>query len=297
MIFIVIPVHDRKEFTRDCLLSLRRQTLKNFEAIVVDDGSIDGTSQMLNNEFPEVHVVNGDGSLWWAGATNAGIEYILKEKKTSDFDFILTLNNDLQVPEKYLETLVYHASCNEKVIVGSVSVDINNLDKMNFCGVSWNEFTGKYHSKAKDFNYSFQKLASQRDLIDSDMLPGRGTLIPIGLFSEIGFYDAKNFPQYAADEDFSLRAKRNGWTLLISTNTCVMSHITAMGADIRNARFSFSYYKYLFFSIRSPLNLKIRYRWAMKNSPLKMVYFLLDITRIMLSITFKSCQNLLLRAK
>jgi len=291
MIFIIIPVFNRKHFTNCCLKSLTRQTSKDYKIIVVDDGSTDGTSEMIASEFPSVHVIQGDGNLWWAGATNVGIDYVMKYKNPDPADYILTLNNDLEVHNDYLEKLASCASENPTAILGSVSVDITNANKMNYCGVSWNEFTGKYHSKAKDYNYSFSELVAQKLVLDSDMLPGRGTLIPIKVFSEIGFYDSKNFPQYAADEDFSLRARRNGWKLLIPTGTYVMSHVQAMGADINNARFSLRYYKYLFFSVRSPLNLKIRYRWAMKNSPLKFFYFLFDCIRIGASVSFKSFQN------
>ena len=50
-ISIVIPVHNRRELTRNCLLSLQKQTYKNFSVIIVDDGSTDGTSEMIQKEF------------------------------------------------------------------------------------------------------------------------------------------------------------------------------------------------------------------------------------------------------
>src|SRR5690606_1222502 len=103
-------------------------------------------------------------------------------------------------------------------------------------------------------------------LIKSDILPGRGTLFSIKVLNEIGLYDSKTFPQYAADEDFSLRARRNGWELIIPAEVCLSSHIAETGVDAGKARFNFKYYKQLFFSIKSPLNLRTRYRWAMKNT-------------------------------
>ena len=105
MIYIIIPVHNRKEYTKNCLLSLRKQTEKNFKTVIIDDGSTDGTAEMLAKEFPEVHVIKGDGNLWWAAATNLGVKYALK----NDADFILTLNNDTIASENYLEKMVYWA--------------------------------------------------------------------------------------------------------------------------------------------------------------------------------------------
>src|SRR5688572_20698705 len=122
MIFIIIPVFNRKEFTRKCLYSLNKQTYKDFETIVVDDGSTDGTSEMISREFPMVSILKGDGSLWWAGATNKGIEEVIKHKTFGNADYILTLNNDLELPEDYLDKLIYHVSVNKRVVLGSVSV-------------------------------------------------------------------------------------------------------------------------------------------------------------------------------
>jgi GT2 family glycosyltransferase len=292
MIFIIIPVFNRKRFTRNCLISLSSQTYKDYKVIVVDDGSTDGTSEMIASEFSKVHMLKGDGTLWWAGATNKGIEFVLKDFNHRQEDYILTLNNDLELPENYLETLISTASVYPKAILGSVSVNINKPDEMNFCGISWNEFTGKYYLKAKDYNCSYQNLLEKRKVIDSDMLPGRGTLIPMTIFDEVGMYDSKNFPQYAADEDFSLRARKKGWQLLIPTNVFVKSHIDQTGTDVENLRFGFRTYKNLFFSIKSPLNLKIRYRWAIKNTRLKLIYFLFESTKIFISVSFKMIRGI-----
>ena len=72
MISIVIPVHNRREFTRQCLACLAVQTYRNVQTIVVDDGSTDGTDIMISQEFPDVVVMRGDGNLWWTEATNWG---------------------------------------------------------------------------------------------------------------------------------------------------------------------------------------------------------------------------------
>lgn len=99
VIFIVIPVYNRKALTRGCLYSLQQQTDNEFRIIVVDDGSTDGTDKMIQNEFPNITLLKGDGNLWWTGAVNKAVQHVLSECQLEDY--ILLLNDDLVVPPDY----------------------------------------------------------------------------------------------------------------------------------------------------------------------------------------------------
>ena len=291
-IYIVIAVFNRLKFTKDCLESLQKQSYRNFQVIVVDDGSTDGTYQYLKENYPEIMILQGDGNLWWTGATNLGVKKALELSSSPD-DYILTLNNDLIVADDYLAQLI-HVSIQEKpCIVGSVSVNINNESKVVFAGLKWNKITAKY-SKPKEFTNCYNELQSHNLFIQSDLLPGRGTLIPIDLFKQIGLFDEKNFPHYAADDDFSLRGRKSGLKLLVATNAVVKSHVEESGIKpisgtdkitrtIAGLRESFG-------SIKSVTNLSIRYRWAKKHTPIPPLYFCIDFLRVVHSFYFKKRQ-------
>ncbi|MCA0396446.1 MAG: glycosyltransferase family 2 protein [Bacteroidetes bacterium] len=287
MIYIIIPVFNRKALTRGCLKSIEGQTFKDFKTIVVDDGSTDGTFQMIQDEFPNVEVLKGNGDLWWTGSTNLGVNYLTNAGRVKSDDFVLTLNNDLEIDDDFLGKISYYAGVYPKAILGSVSVDINRSDWMDFCGVRWNQITSKYTLKAKEYGNSYAQLLNEKRFEDSDLLLGRGTLIPAKVFDEIGFYDFENFPHYAADEDFTLRAKRNGWQLLIPTDVLVRSYISETGTDVETVSLTGKYFKDLFFSRRSPVNIVTRYRWAMKNTNLKFIYFVIEYSRIVTSVLWK----------
>ncbi|GMV78688.1 MAG: hypothetical protein AMXMBFR79_18180 [Chitinophagaceae bacterium] len=292
MIFIVIPVFNRKKFTYNCIKSLQSQTFTEFKIILVDDGSTDGTEELIKKEFPEVIILKGNGNLWWTGAINLGVNYVLNISNNKLEDFVLTLNNDLEISEDYIKNIYQSAITYSNSLIGSVSVDINNNDYLSFCGVKCNEYTAKEDSLNKKFNNSYSAFcAAFTKCLESDLLPGRGTLIPLHLFEKIGLYDNINFPHYAADHDFSLRAKRHGYKLLIFPSVVVKSHIEQTGISIENSKLSLKYFYNLFFSIKSPVNLKLRYRWAIKNTKLKFLYFMIGLCRVGFSSLTSAIKN------
>lgn len=281
MIYVVIPVFNRLTFTTECIKSLLKQTHQQFTIIVVDDGSTDGTADFLQQHFPEVMVIKGNGNLWWTGATNAGVSKAL-QLSTSESDYVLTLNNDLVVKENYLQSLLKVSEQYPKALIGSVSVHINAPDTIHFAGTKWNSKTAKYGSQLQK-TIPYHQLQHQSDAVPTDLLPGRGILIPIKAFRELGMYDITYFPHYMADEDFSLRAKKAGYQLLISTQAAVYNHVNETG--LKNRKKNLRYYVDLFTSIKSPVNSKYRWHWAKRHATIyPPVYFTIDMARIVKSL-------------
>ncbi len=277
MIHIIIPVFNRWKFTEACLRSLRSQSFKSFKIIVVDHGSTDGTSENIRNEFQEVVVLQGDESMWWTAATNMGVKYALENYA----QHILTLNNDLIVDVDYLQKLYDVMLSYPKSIVGSVAVDKNKPSHVVYAGTKFNKWTAKYRPAVNLSDFEIVK--EKREFIYTDLLCGRGTLIPADAFKQVGLFDELHFPHYAADEDFSLRCKKKGFVLIIATNAIVKSEVDATGLKNIHTSHSREYWKDLFTSQRSPVNLKRRWFWAKQNSPVPILYFGLDLIRILKS--------------
>ena len=284
MIYIVIPVFNRLNFTINCLNSLVRQNYKDYKIIVVNDGSTDDTAKYLETNYPDVLQLHGNGDLWWAGSTNLGVQKALQLSGSGN-DYILTLNNDLEVKEDYLQSLLNVAVKNPNSLVGSVSVDINAPDKIHFAGTRWNSKTAKYRGAVSE-NICYKEIASLQDTIATDLLPGRGVLIPITVFIKIGVYDFSTFPHYMADEDFSLRAKKVNYELLIATKAVVYNHVDATGLQKR--KHDLKYYKDVFTSVKSPVNTHYRWNWAKRHATIfPPLYFMADTLRIIKSLLFK----------
>jgi GT2 family glycosyltransferase len=278
MIYIVIPVYNRLKYTQACLDCLFKQNVAEYKVIVVDHGSTDGTSEVIARDYPEVILLQEDESLWWAGATNKGIQRALKLSRRPE-DFILTLNNDLIVKPGYLSELLRVYYVNRPAIVGSLSVHINNADKIDFAGVKWNKITAKFR-KPTFLGIPLSKLKTEHEWLETDLLPGRGTLFPISVFRKLGLFDETKFPHYAADEDFALTCKRNGYQLLIAVNAGVESYVDETGINYKHGKLNFKQFLRSLRAKNSATNLSIRYRWAKKNSPVPVIYFFADVSRI-----------------
>ena len=215
--------------------------------------------------------------MWWTAATNIGVKYSLNENA----NYVLTLNNDLIVNPDYLQNIFDASVQRTNSIIGSISVDKNNQKRIVYTGTKWNKWTAKYRPSVE--MKKFQEYSILNKFITSNLLPGRGTLIPIKAFKDAGLFDEKNFPHYLADEEFSLRCSKLGYELIIPTNTIVYSQVEATGLkNIHNSK-NIKYFKDLFTSIRSPLNLKYRWRWAAKCAPFPPIYFFIDFCRIIIS--------------
>lgn len=66
MIYVILAVYNRRKVTEQCLKNLLNQTYKAFEIIVFDDGSTDGTFEMIKKKYPEIILLKGDGNYWWS---------------------------------------------------------------------------------------------------------------------------------------------------------------------------------------------------------------------------------------
>jgi GT2 family glycosyltransferase len=265
MICIVIPVHNRKKFTEDCLLSLRDQTHPADFVIVVDDGSSDGTAEILCQEFPEVIVLHGDGNLFWTAAINMGIRFAL----SLGADHILTLNNDTVASKDFVQKMLSAADQNPKALLGALDIDM----------VTKNPYYGgeifNWRSGASRFLLTMLRKEEQNGLHEVSLFPARGLLIPRTVFDTIGLFAEKRLPHYLADYDFTLLARKSGFKVYCNYDAKLYTY-SEEGGDhkIRKRKTLTSYFNHLF-SIRGGGNLRNFTVYALRNCPPKDIFIAL----------------------
>ena len=259
MIYIVIPVHNRKTFTRECLKALQDQTYTCFRVIVVDDGSADGTSEMIHEEFQQVILLRGDGNLFWSAATNMGIELALEYQAT----YVMTLNDDTIPTPDFMEQMVYWSEKEPEALLGALAVDLET-GKITHGGRR-NIWKGSYHLKKK------LRPEEQKGIHWTSCYPGRGLLIPTAVFHKIGLFDQRNFPQTLADIDFTMRAVQAGYRIFCNYDAKLLSRSRESPGIKMRENFSLkNYYRHLF-DIRGGGNLKYYAIHVFKNCPAYLV--------------------------
>jgi GT2 family glycosyltransferase len=244
----VIPIYNSKNETLAFLESMANVTYSNLSITVVDDGSIDGSAHAIAERFPEVKILAGDGNLWWSGATNLGVKDALEHAT----DFILTINNDDIVDPGFIEFLVETAVKNPRSLVNAI---IRDNDERNFISsfggeIEW--FVGEIRDRTSRRDYY-----DPDSLREGDFLTGNSTLVPAGAYQEIGLYDHVNCPQYIGDVEFSLRARKGSYRLLLEPRSLVYNRTGISGGTTVLNSYSIAQ---LVTSIRSPFYFKANYK-------------------------------------
>jgi GT2 family glycosyltransferase len=254
-VWVVVPVHNRIDYTLPFLASVQDQDYPYTMTVLVDDGSTDDTAKTVASMFPECVVLPGDGSLWWAGATNLALDWVLE--RAADGDCVLTMNNDTVIEPDFVRKMVDAWGEWPRSLVGAVVADMGDRSVVDDAGVCIDWPTAKYVSPTFD----------ERDMAEVNVLSGRGMLVPVGAFRECGLFDARALPQYGADYEFSARCARHGFELLVTRQAVVYSALRETGTSTRYHLLSWPEFVGSFFSRRSANNLLYRWRFVQRACP------------------------------
>ncbi len=196
---VVVPNLNGERLLPPCLEALRRQTDRDFDVLVVDNGSTDSSLALLRRSFPEVRVVELGSNYGFARAANAGIE-------ASDGEFVALLNNDTEPAPEWLAELV---ECLERhpraAAAASKTLLLRDPRLVDGAGdvVDW---TFRPHPRGHGEPDS-EPFAAEVEVVTASAaacLWRRDALCETGLFDE-------DFVSYYEDIDLGLRARLLGW--------------------------------------------------------------------------------------
>jgi GT2 family glycosyltransferase len=255
-VYVLMPVFNRAEMTESMLKCLHAQQLDEpLTIIVVDDGSTDGTAELLR-QHADVNVLKGDGSLWWGGAIDLGLRYIFT-RATAD-DWILFVNNDTVIDTNFVQTLLSTAREHAPAAVGSVIRDIDAPHSLLSVGPKINAWRFRV-SDAIDALSKNQ--ISAGGVVNVDALSGRGVLFPVAALRAVDGLRPGWLPHYLADYEVAARVRRAGWRLIVNMGSPVYSK-HEYGNSFRSTTL-----RERLFSPRSPAYLPARFLfwWSASN--------------------------------
>ena len=198
---VVIVNYNGKHFLKDCLESLRNQSFCDFETIVVDNGSKDGSAEYMRGEYPWVKVVELKENLGFAGGNNEGV-------RVSEGELIVLLNNDTIAEEDWLKGLVEAVEPKECAAASSL--------------ILTDGIPQKYYEKNGSLNLFGHNIMRIFNVPENIFYCGGASLIYKKAVLGIPFDE--DFFAYSEDVYLSLRARFMGYEVK-HTNASVLRHL------------------------------------------------------------------------
>ncbi|MFA7319271.1 MAG: glycosyltransferase family 2 protein [Parcubacteria group bacterium] len=206
-IFIIILNYNGKDCLGNTLADVFRLEYANFEIVLVDNASQDGSLEEVLNKFSKAIVIRNSQNVGFAAGMNVGIKYALERGA----EYVLLLNYDVSVPQNCLSLLVEDMEKDRKIGVGSPLI-FEKSGAVWFSGgrINWWRMRADQLTEKLQENYFL-----------SDYISGCAMLIRASVFHSAGLLDERYFLYYE-DTDFSFAARTAGYKLLVSAKSQIM---------------------------------------------------------------------------
>ncbi|MDB2248605.1 glycosyltransferase family 2 protein [Halorubrum ezzemoulense] len=211
---IIVINWNNYEDTAECLNSISNISYPDFDVILVDNGSRDGSREQLQEEFGWCKFVFNNENLGFAKGVNSGMKSRLER-----YDYFLLLNND---------AIVQPGLLNQLVVTGEEQGDIGIVGAK----LQYDEST--IHSAGREFK-SFDNIYEGKDpnevngIYEVGGVIGACMLIKVDMILDIGMLD-EDFFFGGEDEEYSLRAIENDWKIVVQGDASVL-HKSGATAD------------------------------------------------------------------
>jgi GT2 family glycosyltransferase len=216
---IVLVCWNNKIYLEPCLASLYTSGMRNlFDVVVVDNGSEDGSQDMLKDRFPEVKIIQNDHNVGLGRASNQGIE-------ATQGRYVLLLNNDTLVDGPSLDALVEFMDTNPEC--GAVGGRLINPDG------SFQAADSKFPSLSEEFLIAtrlgtlfwpnFPDRTYSNEVKPVEWLGSACLLLRRAALDKVGLLDERYFI-YGDEADLQYRLKNTGWEVFYLPNVVTIHY-------------------------------------------------------------------------
>ena len=232
---VIVLNWNGKDLTIDWLESLQRLNYLNFNILVVDNGSTDGSVELLKEKFPEVSILVLEKNLGYAGGNNRGFDSLKHDQP----EYVIFLNNDTIVDENFIEPLVEQLLTHKKASQTVPKIYYENDPKLIwYAGGIVNLWTGSiYHLGIRQYDGPAYSKTSK-----TKYATGCCFCMRYEEFKEFGGFD-ETFPMYSEDVDLSLWIRAAGKQVWFVPDSKIWHKVSAslggafsFGKIVRKAR-------------------------------------------------------------
>ena len=210
VVTIIIVNWNGRTYLPDCLDSLAGQSFRDFEVVLVDNGSMDESVAFVKEHYPWVKLVTLNENTGFSSGNNHGLEH-------ADGSYIVTLNNDTRADPDWLQIMVETAETNPDVgMVGCRICSFDDPDIIDSIGMGICR-DGMSRGRFRNRRWSSLKMREVEDILFPSAC---AALYRRAMIDEIGFFD-DDFFAYAEDSDLGLRARLAGWKAVSATRAVV----------------------------------------------------------------------------
>jgi GT2 family glycosyltransferase len=195
LIYIILPVHDRRATTERFARYLVKQAYRDWHLVLIDDGSQDGTADAVRSIIPDVTVLRGPGYWWWGGSLQHGFLW-LKQQRPHPKDIVLLINDDTQIEPNFLSNATRKLEPRSLLLAQQYTLSARKLVEVGV-NFDWARFTHATTLNAEEINCH----------------PTRGLFMYAKDLIELGGFYPKLLPHYLSDYEFTMRARRKGYAL------------------------------------------------------------------------------------
>lgn len=201
-VFVAVLHYTGADNTRACLRSVKKLNYKDFEVLVTDNCSPDGSGKLIAQEFPECHHLSLPDNLGFAGGSNAGINWCIERGA----DWVWILNNDTEVDPSSLGNLVEVAERENQAGIIGAAILTPSATGYSRSGTGSIDF-----NKAKTFERG--QVDDNAQSIECQWVSGCNMLVRASAFKEMNGFDERFF-LYFEDTDLCWRMNQAGWKCL-----------------------------------------------------------------------------------
>lgn len=230
-VFIIILNWNRLGDTLECIKSVSLLNYKNYKIILVDNGSTEGSIDVVRDIYDDIVLIKNSENLGYAEGNNVGIRYAL----SNDADYIWLLNNDTIVDQDSLGTMLDVGEIlPECGILGSKIYYFDQPEIIWFAGatINWRKAVSNHIGQNQKDQAEYNSIREVERVTGCSMLVKREVCEQIGLMDE-------NLFLYAEELDWCVRAKKAGFKILYIPDSNVYHKISSSTGDNYGAIFNY----------------------------------------------------------